>query len=741
MKSLRSVAHSDRFLLSLVFGLLVSTLSFSGERAPSEKLAAELEDRFPSLSEFAYSYDLGFEKRFKTNSEAQEISAFRYTSDLGTPLQRENNVVPFYFDSYEKTPFSLMGTEEKTWTIKNDHLKRFGLTQVEQWGSFSVRHPKDISQEILFVRHGQYRVGYHADGSPKVGVRFIPVGDSRVEEERIEKNKIMDEFLRKKMNLGEEDKIFAPIYYFHPEFYRASMLNLSKTGLSSDLQQTGGHRLDDGFTHMGAYIGKGQTRNAPFSYHSMAWRLRNDSGTYSYPAYVAQVKYAGADQATFNLNAYIVLRLLNESSRVKFSTLPYEKDYMEAISLKRVADHFRGWIDHEWVRPGDSRPFWRIIKSNKRHDTYCAEHITMVINAALNIEQTLEGYIEFFGTDAENPDSKGGEHFWKKMNEAWNNKIAQENYRYGPEELPELDGSRFTPLWKMPGMIAPVDVVRETDGVSEILPKGETIPQGYAPHIDYPGFSLAWAPQTLTDIVSDFMALYARWDKIGPEGAQAALQGFLKELNERIEFIEDADTQESDEGGRIDAEEFERKYGKIPEWMHALNQNSSDRLKTVLGTVSKLVQKHALAVKQRVSPQLVQQIASAKGISLEQASGFAFILEAQKPVSDRDERTQYDLFKIEVEKGLESVRSEEGLGLSQESFFWYSPPTVLNRIYQGNHRHNLYVNVEILATAVDESDLEETDLEIEDERVPVAEEEVEPESQSSDSPFPFDKPE
>ena len=53
-----------------------------------------------------------------------------------------------------------------------------------------------------------------------VGIRPLPVADADPEAGHI----VMDAHLRSVMGLGKKDVIFAPIYYFHPEFFKGSVL-------------------------------------------------------------------------------------------------------------------------------------------------------------------------------------------------------------------------------------------------------------------------------------------------------------------------------------------------------------------------------------------------------------------------------------------------------------------------------------------------------------------------------------
>ncbi|MCB0414663.1 MAG: hypothetical protein KDD50_10045 [Bdellovibrionales bacterium] len=438
--------------------------------------------------------------------------------------QCETNVDEFYFAGQDKLPFTLGSINGKTYTISDENL--FNLfhnhflpdgtqPRVENFGQFEVLLGENKS---FTVRENQYYVGQRSDGKPGLGVRFIPINDENPNDSL---NKQLDEFLNQQAGVSQNNKyIFNPIAYFHPEYFVSPITELSDN-----------HRFDDGFTHMGVYIGKRRTRNAPFGYHGRKWALQQSG---SYPANIYQVSYDGATQLEFNKNAYITARLLNEAGDgVQFSRLPYEQDYFDGNNLKAIFDFYRGWLDHEWVREGDSKPFYYVILDDQRYDTYCAEHITMILNIALNLVQTQKGYIDVFGRDSQARDRKGGEHFWKKAQEAWANlKVSEE-----VETFPVVDAAKIQPLWKYQGLGAPQAESGSSHG--DPIAKGESLSYKNVTRITYPGFSLAWAPQTLPDMISDFMAYYARWDKVGPEGSKKLLMAFKEEVQRRVPQITD----------------------------------------------------------------------------------------------------------------------------------------------------------------------------------------------------------
>ena len=574
--------------------------------------------------------------------------------------QVEDNIKEYYMLSFQEAPFTLGAVDGKTFRIKPAALSGYGISKIEDFGKIDIRLP-DKPITLFSVRHNQYVVG-EKDGKPTLGVRIIPVKDGTPDGFQM-----MDNFLRKEMGIGPDDQIFAPIYYFHPEFPQAHLEELKEK-----------HRMDDGFTHMGAYIGKGATRNAPYSYHERVWRLVD--GSHDYPANVTIIMYDGANQAELNKNMYIAQRLLNEQSgnaagNVNFSRLDYQQDYFEANNLRSIFDFYRAWLDKSWVRAADDgKPFWDIIQADLRYDTYCAEHITMVINVGLNLVQTEKGYIEAFGPDADQPRlgaapqaggaNKGGQFFFAKAKEAWSKLGANNEYPAGP--FPTVDDTKITPLWKFAKQgetppVHPQDAVTRAGTV--IKAKGEPVLAGEAPLISYPGFSLAWAPQTLPDLMSDFMALYGRYDLLAKGllplmDANPDTQSLPPE-QKRIAAYKQAAKIASDMMLKFQESALERMPSLVSE------DNFTNLVQPVIVKINEYADKEAMGT-----------------------------------------TSLYADFRKDVSQSVLEPLRHGTVEVGEKDFFYYSPPTVINRIVQGNHRHHKYVTFRIAGTAFDRDTLE-----------------------------------
>src|SRR5690606_30742192 len=121
----------------------------------------------------------------------------------------------------------------------------------------------------------------------QVGIRPIPIVDRNAGYDRnnpladypkvgrtadgieVQGSSLLDAYLRQQwgMDPNGRDPIFALIVYHHPENYEGELTEAGLKALTGSLLKT-----ENGMTHMGVYIGDGQTRNSPFNYHSMIWQ-------------------------------------------------------------------------------------------------------------------------------------------------------------------------------------------------------------------------------------------------------------------------------------------------------------------------------------------------------------------------------------------------------------------------------------------------------------------------------------
>ena len=356
-----------------------------------------------------------------------------------------------------------------------------------------------------------------------VGLRPIPIADGAYnaladapvietpanasgKTEQVRGSEIMDKTLRAAMGYTGQDLVDGPIFgiitYSNIDTKKATFADIFKN-----------LKTEGGITHMGVYIGNGATRNSPTGYHKDSWQVKN------YPANVTVASFKGAkDQKTFNTNAILAVRILNELNMGPTFPSDYKFDYFRSISLKEILDFYRGWLDPQWVRPGDTEPFLTKLKSNNSYATYCAEHITIAFNIALNVAQNEQGYKDIWG------DTEGAK-LWSLAQSRWKTDRRTVNSQ-GSLAWAEFNGiptgdATFRPLWKLKGVKGSVQ-----GGVNMGMIGNSKIQQL--------GFSMAWPAETLTDIARDFTAQYSPWEYVGPVMSASTVLAFEKEFVTRM---------------------------------------------------------------------------------------------------------------------------------------------------------------------------------------------------------------
>lgn len=369
--------------------------------------------------------------------------------------------------------------------------QRYGGVAVQRFGAVEpmldeTNPVKDLRGNKKLVRDMHYHLG-----QGRVGIRPVPVMDTDHETgtdeeaqtadgKAVKGSEVIDAFLRKTQNLGDSDPVFALIAYMHPEFFKGTIADLAKTHL----------KLENGQTHLGLYIGQGRTRNAPSTYHRRTWGLRQ--GANGYPANVSIVALSGVDQKTLNLNGIVATKLLNELNGGTRFPANFKFDHFRAVNLKETLDYFRGWVDKDWVRPGESEPYSKKLLDDDLHKTYCAEHVTIALNVALNVPQNETGYVSVWGEE-------DGKKLWA---------LASQRYRTEADETMPVVAD-FVPLWKANGITEPTKTMEL-------------------------GKSLAWPAETTADLIANFVEQYAAWPDVGAVTSATVVLGFAGQAMERM---------------------------------------------------------------------------------------------------------------------------------------------------------------------------------------------------------------
>lgn len=133
------------------------------------------------------------------------------------------------------------------------------------------------------------------------------------------------------------------------------------------------------------------------------------------------------------------------------------------------------------------------LRSDDSYKTYCAEHVTIIINVGLNLPQNLASYIAVYG-------SADGNRLWSIARAKFKTIAGQGLV----DQIWDRDGGiDFVPLY-------------EKRGVSDsAAAKETTFAKG-----------LAWAPQANSDILVSFLEAYVSWPIVGAHVTISAAYGF-----------------------------------------------------------------------------------------------------------------------------------------------------------------------------------------------------------------------
>lgn len=403
--------------------------------------------------------------------------------------------------SYRNPVYHFHGpsTFNSPYSITDQALKNYGVAR-ELFGSTNII----LSQDDLFnVKDYQYAVSKDANGNvTAVGMYFLPVSDNSfvidLNGNPVAGSQMVDDFIRSKSGLGPTDDIYALISYMHPEL---------NSGTIQALSQTDKNVL--GFTHMGAYIGKGITSNSPVAYHDhrfgCAWG--GVIGTnYGYPCNIHIVGLKGVNQSVFNRNCQLVDMLVGHGLEFPGN---YQNSMFRPVFVNAALMYYRDWLMQEAYLIND--PTWYF---------YCAANKLTVLNIACNLPHNLKSFQEVYGETE-------GTTLWNQFLNRYTN-VTGFSFDYYPGL--ETD---FIPLWKQEGLSA-----------KDITPFTIQQYNAYDQHrregTPYNGPEPVPAPkavvceaQSTADLIYEFIQIYADPYDAGPLATLGVLWGWKQPVLQR----------------------------------------------------------------------------------------------------------------------------------------------------------------------------------------------------------------
>ena len=486
-----------------------------------------------------------------------------------------NSPVPAQQD--DAVPFTIMGgyelNEARIQQLNGTALKmnRYGTTtllQAKNPGDNPSAPPKPIidpiTQNPIIIRDQHYPL-YNFANKPLTtwvkdktdrevlgyGIRILPAvsgftgsgtpynqntaSNKNGETARINGSNVVDNYLRRIIYGSDLPKggkpgdmpIFVQIAYMHPEGYQGEPFDLAgEPGLKTEM----------GFTHKGLYLGNGKSVNSPPGYHDDSWWSVEDT---NYPALVTVMDYAGLVDANGKYNYKALAQngtftafILNEA-KGEVDIFPretsYKFDYLYSNNLEKTFDFYARWLEDDPIfdvsDPTDPR-----YAEAQWYKSYCAEHATEIQNVFINLPQNIEGYKTVFGA------TQGPVLFERAMDKIYHQQLRSgedaqwvRNAYMGEEETfrSQSEKTVITPLWSLLGKKHDPDHPLVTKGIDG---------KYHAADPDYliPGYSLVWKPETVGDLLKDFVREYLTWTRVGSLTTIPAILGFANEAKLRM---------------------------------------------------------------------------------------------------------------------------------------------------------------------------------------------------------------
>lgn len=376
------------------------------------------------------------------------------------------------------------------YTITDKALKNYGVAR-ELFGSTNVILTETSS---FNVKDYQYPVASDGQGNvTAVGMYFLPVSNNSFvidpNGKPVDGSKMVDDLIRSKMNLQPTDEIYALISYMHPELNQGTIAELSTT----DKNQLG-------FTHLGAYLGNGNTSNSPVAYHDHRFGCDPLQGTiYGYPCNVHIVGLSGADQATFNRNCNLVDMLVGHGLEFPGD---YQNSMFRPVYINAALMYYRDWLNQEPYLMNDSTWYF-----------YCAANKLTILNIACNLPHNPASFKEVYGETE-------GDQLWKQFLNRYRNVTGFDFYYYKGLE------TNFTPLWKLEGLTA-ADIVPFTldqYNAYDLAYRTGGPYNGPAPTL--PPKAVVCSPQSTADVIYEFEQIYADAYDAGALSSIGVIWGF-----------------------------------------------------------------------------------------------------------------------------------------------------------------------------------------------------------------------
>jgi len=572
------------------------------------------------------------------------------------------------------------------YTITDAALKAYGVSR-DLFGSTTIV----ITQNDLFnVKDYQYAVAKDGNGNvTAVGMYFLPVSDNSfvidTNGNPVAGSQMVDDYIRSKSGLGPNDDIYALISYMHPELNYGTITALSQTDKNTL-----------GFTHMGAYLGKGITSNSPVAYHDhrfgCAWGgvINTD---YGYPCNIHIVGLKGVNQNVFNRNCQLVDLLVGHGLEFPGN---YQASMFRPVFVNAALMYYRDWLMQEDYLMND--PTWYF---------YCAANKLTVLNIACNLPHNQKSFQEVYGETE-------GATLWQQFLNRYTNATGFDFYYY-----PNME-TDFTPLWKQEGL-SPADITPFTIDQYNAYDSHRRVGTPYnGPAPALPPKAVVCDAQSTADIIYEFIQIYADPYDAGPLTTIGVLWGWMTPVLQRtgipeLEYLKytlGISQLLAYEYARISAATTPAPTWQNSQWFWA----TYNILVTIFGGTGNatgsqqdIQQIQSLIDQDMKADELAKLAASSTPPTAEMLAVYTLLNVTEKwsTIMAGGVISQQDAYDEFMQSAKVIFDEAEGIVVSSPDKIQYNIlPAAFNLISNGLYSKNDLVNVETICTAVDISEMQ-----------------------------------
>ncbi|MBN2653164.1 MAG: hypothetical protein JXR63_12365 [Spirochaetales bacterium] len=563
-------------------------------------------------------------------------------------------------------------------TGESSYTGEFKLTK-EALKNYNIEAKNFGSTEILLENSKSFRVKdyqYLLNGNT-VGMHFIPVNDygsiPTADKKLANGFEILDNFVRTHQKLKDGDQIYTYLTYFHPEQNKGTIIDLAKKTDKAEM----------GMTHIGSYLGKGYTTNAPQLYHTHKFGIDGsiDNTPFGYPANVQYASLEGEDQATINKTLLYVDTILNND--VQFP-VDYKCAVFRPADINTAFMFYKDWLEMKSYLWNDETWY-----------TYCAAHKTLVTTIAFNLPHNEKSFQQVYG-------EKKGARLFKLFKKRYSNII-------GPcPGFQDCDQTFFQPLWEKEKLTQ--DQIKPFHRIQyatyDFARRHKLLPIYPFRQPLKPTTATPWAPQQAIDILYDFVQTYADFIDAGAVSSCQIILGFMPIVEQAVgistlgylkyampilrkTMYADAQVSAKIEKETYLEERFKELFkafgGKLEEKTDISTQIKAMGKKTNLKDI----------LKDDLTPAII-----ATWSLLTVIENWENLMNSNPLTTEQ----AYEQLMESIQSDIEKARRYEGKSRHDIEFF--TPPAIIHMISVGMFESNKFVKIHEICTIIDTKELE-----------------------------------